>query len=152
MKRITIIVLALAIASGAVTALDAEAGIFSKKKSKRTEKPEWMKKPQRYENMPAMSFHSGVLQQDGWTGWKLGELKLQFAKDCQITTAGTDEGYLDAGRQAFVMGPQVGDTIVAWNVRVSATTLATTDGHQPHVQAKKSESNPNCGEIVRAPQ
>lgn len=152
MKRITIILLVLAFAAGAVAAPEAEAGLFKKDKSKRTDKPEWMKKPQRYEDMPAMSFHSGVLQQDGWTGWKLGELKLEFAKDCEITAAGSEEGFLDAGRQAFVMGPRVGDTIVAWNVRVSAAVLETAPTVHANVEAIESETNPNCGEIVRAPQ
>jgi hypothetical protein len=152
MKRITITLLVLAFVAGAVATPDAEAGLFKKDKSKRTEKPDWMKKPHRYDNAPRMSFHSGVLQQDGWTGWKLGELKLQLAKDCFITSDGVETGTLDAGRQAFVMGPRVGDTIVAWSVRVNQQWVPESNTYDSNVELKKSEANPNCGEITRGPQ
>ncbi len=152
MKRITISMLVLVFAAGLVAAPAADAGWFKKDKAKRTEKPDWMKKPQRYDQMPTMSFHAGTLQQDGWTGWKLGEVKLSFAKDCVITADGSDEGFLDAGRQAFVMGPRVGDTIVAWSVRVGQPPVPIQNTYDAAITVEKSTANPSCGQIVRAPQ
>lgn len=152
MKRFTITLLVLVFVTGVVAVPVTEAGLFKRNKSERTEKPDWMKKPHRYDDLPRMSFHSGILQQDGWTGWKLGELKLQLAKDCFITTNGVETGALDAGRTAFVMGPQIGDTIVAWSVRVDQQWHAESNTYDSNVELKKSETNPNCGEIKRGPQ
>ncbi len=152
MKRITVAMLALVFAAGLALAPVADAGWFKKDKPKRTEKPEWMKKARRYDNMPTMSFHTGVLEQDGWTGWKLGETKLQFSKDCLITAEGSEEGFLDAGRQAFVMGTKAGDTIVAWSVRVSRIEASVQNSYDSNIKVQKSEANPNCGEIESAPQ
>lgn len=152
MKRMTVISLVLALAFGAVAAPKADAGWFRKDKSNRTEKPEWMKKARRYNELPAMSFHSGVLQQDGRTGWKLGESKLQFAADCLVTLDGAEGASPEAGRRAVVMGPHVGDTIVAWTVRIAAPTTNADTKYDSNVEIRSSVSNPNCGEIVRAPQ
>ncbi len=152
MKRIMVTILASVITLGLVTATEAGAGWFKKSEAPRTEKPDWMKKPRRYENLPAMSFHSGVLQQEGWDGWKLGEVKLQLAQDCLITTAGAADGFLRAGRQATVMGPKVGDTIVAWSVRVTQESVPAPAVYDANLVLRKSEANPNCGEIVQAPQ
>ncbi len=150
MKRITVITLAMVFALGVVAAPSADAGWFNKKKSDRTEKPDWMKKPQRYDG-PTMSFHSGVLQQDGWTGWKLGETKIQFAKECLITSGGVAGGTLDAGRKAVVMGPRFGDTILAWSVRVEKPDFMMGRTPSSEVQLQYSETNSNCGEVISAP-
>ncbi len=150
MKRFTILMLVTVFALGVVAAPGADAGWFKKDKEKRTEKPEWMKKPQRYEG-PVMDFHSGVLQQDGWTGWKLGEVKIQFTKDCRISTDGAEEGYLDAGREAIVMGPQFGDTIMAWSVRVVKPDFGQERRNGPDTQLQYSDVNPACGEVIKAP-
>lgn len=153
MKRLTILTLALALAVGALAAPTAEAGLFKKSnKSKRTEKPEWMKQAQRYENTPGMSFASGVLQQDGWTGWKVDETKVRFAKDCDITTDGVEGGELTAGRQAIIMGPRIGDTIVAWSVRVMRPDFTVGGSVSSEIQKVPSDSSPDCGEYARAPQ
>ena len=152
MKRITVLLLALVMALGVVAAPEAGAGWFKKdKKPERTEKPDWMKKPQRYEG-PRMSFHSGVLQQDGPSGWKLGETSIQLTKDCLITVDGAEEGYLDAGRDAIVMGPKFGDTILAWSIRVTQPDYTSGRNQNGDVRLIVSETNPNCGEIVEAPQ
>ena len=151
MKTITILTLALVLTIGVVATPQADAGWFKKDKPERTEKPEWMKKPRRFDG-PVMSFHSGVLQQDGWTGWKLGETKIQFTKDCFITTDGAEEGYLDAGREAIVMGPKIGDTILAWSVRVLQPDFSMGPNRSSEVQLQPSEADSDCGEIIRAPQ
>ena len=151
MKRITILTLALVFTLGVTVAPTADAGWLKKDKAKRTEKPEWMKKPQRYDEVPTMSFHSGVLQQDGWTGWKVGETKIQFAKDCLITSDGAETGSLDAGRKAIVMGPKFGDTILAWSVRVIKPEFTVGRTTSAGVQLQYSETNPNCGEVIQSP-
>ncbi len=150
MKRITILMLALVVACGVLSAPNAGAGWFEKKKPQRTEKPEWMTQPQRYEG-PRMSFHSGILQQDGWTGWRLGETKIQFTKDCLITTEGASEGFLDAGREAIVMGPKFGDTILAWSVRVAQPEFMVGRNQSSEMRLETSETNPDCGKILEAP-
>ncbi len=150
MKRITILTLALAFTLGTVMAPEAGAGWLKKDGPKRTEKPEWMKKPQRYDG-PAMSFHSGILQQDGWSGWKLDEMKIQLAKDCLITTDGAEEGSLDAGRKAIVMGPRFGDTILAWSIRVTKPDFTIGRNVGSEVQLIYSDTNQDCGEIISAP-
>lgn len=150
MKRFTIMALVAALALGTLVAPGAEAGWFKKSKPKRTEKPEWMKEPQRYE-VPMMDFHSGVLQQDGTSGWKLGDLSIQFDKDCLITTDGAEEAYLAAGRGAIIMGPRVGDTILAWSVRVTRPDFEVSRTVSSDTQLKPSDTNPACGEVIRAP-
>ena len=150
MKRTAMTTLALAFLIGVIAAPEAGAGWFDKKPPKRTEKPEWMKKPQRYEG-PVMSFHSGVLQQDGWSGWKLGETKIQFSKECLITTDGAEEGFLDAGRNAIVMGPKFGDTILAWGVRVTRPDFTLGPSVNSEVQLKASDTSSDCGEVISAP-
>ena len=150
MKRITIFTLALAFMLGVVATPEANAAWFKKKQSKRTDKPEWMKKPQRYDG-PTMTFHSGMLQQDGWTGWKLGETKIQFAKECLITTDGVEGGALDAGREAIIMGPKFGNTILAWSVRVLKPSFMIGRTPNSEVQLEYSKTNPNCGEVIKAP-
>lgn len=153
MKRTALITFLLAFAIGAVVAPDASAGMFNKNKgkAKRTEKPEWMKQPRRFDNQPTMAFQTGVLQQDGWTGWTLGDLSLQFTKDCVVMEDGAESGNLTAGRTAVVMGPKFGDTILAWNIRVLKPSFAYPSGPGEGVQIEYSDTNPNCGEIISSP-
>ncbi len=153
MKRTTMILLLLTGLGGAV-APAATAGMFNRNKDKneRTEMPAWTQVPRRFDTMPTMSFHAGVLQQDGWSGWKLGELKLQLAPDCVIATDGVETGYLDAGRTAVVMGTRTGDTILAWSVSVKKPDYLVASAMDSNVQLKVSETNTHCGEVISAPQ
>ncbi len=152
MKRFTFLMLAAVFVIGATAAPQAGAGWFQKKeKPRRTEKPDWMKRPRRYEGTP-MAFHSGILQQDGRTGWKLGDTPIQFAPDCLIMTDGSDEGYLDSGRQAIIMGPMIGETIMAWNVRVVQPEFMQKAPDLKGIRLKPSSVNPKVGEMTRAPQ
>ncbi len=150
MKRITVILLALVVAVGAVVGPSATAGMFKKDKPKRTEKPEHMKKPRRFDDGPRMSFHAGELQQGFGNGWQLGDLTLQLAADCLITTNGDEVGALSAGRQAVVMGSRIGDTIVARSVQVRGRESSPLKNYGSDVQVTISETNPNCGKIVSA--
>ncbi|MCB1182626.1 hypothetical protein KDM41_04265 [bacterium] len=151
MKRFVGAGLALVLAIGVLGAPHAEAGLFSKKKPKRTEKPEWMKEPRRFEDTPRMSFVSGVLQQDGWTGWKVGELTLQFAENCRFNEGANQIRELDPGKEVLVMGPRIGSTIVAWSVRVKTPEYLVARNTNPEVRLKPSDANPDCGEIISSP-
>ncbi len=150
MKCTTTILLVLFIAAGTLAAPGADAGFFEKKKPERTEKPDWMTRPQRYENLPAMHFSSGILQQEGHTGWKLGDISIQLAKDCIIN--GDDSASLSAGSEAVVMGPRVGDTIVAWSIRMLKPSFDVGLTESYGVQLRPSTSNSNLGEMINAPQ
>jgi hypothetical protein len=88
-----------------------------------------------------MAFHKGELRAEGIGLWKIGELYLQLAPDCEMV--GADQ--LQTGRTALVMGPRVGDTIVAWRLemvkRAPQRTPRTLD-----TQIQWSESDPTVGE------
>ena len=152
MKRIIGTGLALALVVGVLGAPHAEAGLFNKKKPKRTEKPEWMKEARRFEDTPKMSFLAGTLQQDGWSGWKVGETTLQFAKDCRFTSGGVEVTDLDPGSEVLVMGPRIGSTILAWSVRVQKPDFMVGRNVSSEAQLVYSEANPDCGEVISAPQ
>jgi hypothetical protein len=151
MKRTIIAGLVLVLTAGVFAAPGVEAGLFKKSKSKRTEMPEWMQAPRRFDRAPTMAFVSGTLDQDGWTGWKIGETKLQFAEDCQISSEGAAISSLEAGTEVVVMGPRVGDTIVAWSVRVQKPDFSVGRKVDHETELIYSETNPNVGEIVKAP-
>ena len=118
MKRTTLIMLAIGVTVGLLAPLETEAGWFDKLtgsssggKSNQTETP-------RYDNYPSMGFHLGTLTRDGWTGWSLGELDIQFTPDCVIESNGDGAGVLVEGRQAIISGSRVDDTIVALRVTI----------------------------------
>jgi len=138
MKR-TLTILALLAVAALVTA-PAEAGLFKKNKQKAApEQP----KTWRYDRLPTMAFAKGVLRNEGQGQWKLGTLNLQFGADCEVTgESGLSD--LQPGREAVVMGPQVGNTIVAWRVTMKKhlPRQRSLDGA---VQIEWSESNPNVG-------
>jgi len=150
MKRFTILLLAVSFSLGVLVVPTANAGWRGKDKPQHTEKPEWMKRPQRYEGAP-MTFHSGLLQQDGITGWKLGENDIRFTPDCVITSEGAEKGYLATGREAIIMGSKIGTTIFAWSVRVMAPDFSSGNNSDRDIQLKPSTTNPACGEITKAP-
>ncbi len=151
MKKFAILGLALVFTCGVLAAPQAEAGWFNKKKPKRTEKPAWMKQAQRYDNVPEMSFLSGELKRDGWHGWKVGEVKIQFAKNCKIMLEGVEGASLDSGRSVMVMGPRVGDTIMAWNISMARPSFGYSSNYSPEVVLRQSNVSADCGEVIRAP-
>jgi len=151
MKRFATFGLALVISCGVLAAPHAEAGWFNKKKPNRTEKPEWMKTAQRFDNVPRMSFLAGELKQDGWHGWKVGEVKIQFTKDCKIMLDGEEGASLSSGRSVMVMGPRVGNTIMAWNISMAAPSFTTGRTYNSEVQLLQSAVSSDCGEVISAP-
>lgn len=145
MKRIIITILALVLVFGLAT---AEAGQKKKvvrkapPKGSRTEKTEEMKKPARFDRMPTMSYVTGRLQQEGLRGWRIGEYNLTLKEDCSIVDGGEDS-YLREGKKAIVMGSRIGNTIVAWSVRMVAEDFSSPT---PESGVRREPGkNPNVG-------
>jgi hypothetical protein len=127
----------------------ADAGWFKKDRHKnRTEKNEEEMKPCRFDNHPPMYFLKGMLSRSVHSGWKIDETPLYVAKDCTISMVGEEEGWLESGRDAVVMGARMGDGIVARSIVVyqpSYGSLGSGSSEEP----KESGPNPNVGKIVR---
>jgi len=143
MKRTTKILALIAVAA-LMAAPATEAGWFNK--DKRTERDDSMPKTWRFNRMPAMTFHMGELQRDGFVGWTVGDLAMQLGPDCKVTNeSGGDD--LREGRSAIVMGSRSGDTIVAWRVRVLKPEFANSGmGRDHRVNVVWSESDRTVGE------
>lgn len=142
MKRI-LTTLALCAAVALLVGPTAEAGPFSKDK-KKDARPA---KTWRYDRYPDMSFHQGVLRQEGRSGWKVGDLNLVLDEKCRIFGEGGDQ--LQAGRTVVVMGARVGNTIVAWTVQTQKATRSVPSLDKD-TQIEWSTSDPTVG-VGRAP-
>jgi len=142
MKR-TLTILALFAVAALLAGPAAQAGPFKKDKKKAAEPH----KTWRYDRYPDMSFHKGLLQHDGRSGWKLGELDLVLAEECVVFGAGGDR--LQPGRTAVVMGSRVGNTIVAWTVQTHKATTSSPSLDKD-TQIEWSTSDPSVG-VGRAP-
>ena len=139
MKRAILILAAVALVTSLV-AVDAEAGLFGKKKDKAEDK-----QIHRYDNFPSVSFSSGVLTRDVHTGWQLGDYNIQFVKGCQVDA---DEGVvaeLREGSTARVMGPRFGDTILAYRVYIQKPDYMNL-GNTSSSQVIWSDVDPTVGE------
>lgn len=136
MKR-TMTILAL-LAAVALAAGPAEAGPF--KRNKKKEAAPERAKTWRYDRLPTMAFHKGDLRAEGIGLWKIGELYLQLAPDCEMV--GGDQ--LQTGRTAIVMGPRVGGAIVAWRLEMVKDHPQRAP-RTPDTQIEWSESDPTVG-------
>lgn len=115
MKRIALYLLVAGTAGWLIVATGAQAGWFGQGK----DKDDGAGDPApRYDNYPTMSFHVGTLTRNGYSGWKLGDLDVQFRPDCEIGAHGEEAGGLSEGRQVIISGARVGDTILAIRVTV----------------------------------
>ena len=147
--KLTTICLGLALALTAMSVVEAQAGVFGKNKKKdRTEKSQEEKTPRRFENHPPMHFKGGTLSRDAHSGWKLGENPLFLAPDCVIAMEGSEEGYLEEGREAVVMGSMVGNTISAVSILVMKPSYQNL-GLGQSSELKEAGPNPNVGRIVK---
>ena len=139
MKRVFLILAAVALVTSLATA-DAEAGLFGKKRDKAKDQ-----QIHRYDNFPTVSFSSGVLTRDTYTGWQLGNFNIQFVKGCRVDA---DEGViaeLREGSTARVMGPRFGDTILAYRVHIQKPDYMN-QGNMNDSQVIWSEVDPSVGE------
>ena len=149
MKHLKLATICLGLALTAMAAADVEAGWFKKSNQKpRTEKTEEMQKPARFDHYPAMQFMGGVLTRDAHSGWKIGETQLYVAANCVITSEGSEEGWLEEGREAVVMGSKVGDAISAWSIQVSRPEFESRDFRQSG-NLKEPGANPNVGVLLK---
>lgn len=155
MKRITMAVLAFGLLATVAAPNAADAGLFSRDRNKRlssmrTDMPEEMKEPKRFDLLPRMSFHLGTLSRGG-AGWELGGVNLRLAKDCTIIEGGAMGGSLVEGNRAVVMGPRFGQTLIAWQVRV-IDDAGFRSSYEEGVTVESSGSDPSVGRIVSAPE
>lgn len=149
MKNFKLAMIGLGLALTVMVVTDAEAGRRNKtEKGARTEKTEEMKKPHRFDNLPTMDFLGGILTRDAHSGWKIGNTPLYLHGDCVITMDGTDEGWLEEGREAVVMGARMGEAISAWSIHVAQPQYKTI-GLSQSEELKEAGPNPNVGRIVK---
>ncbi len=149
MKNFKLAMIGLGLALTVMVVTDAEAGRRKKpEKGERTEKTEEMKKPQRFDNLPTMDFLGGTLTRDAHSGWKIGDTPLYLHGDCVITMDGAEEGWLEEGREAVVMGARMGGAISAWSIHVAQPQYKTM-GLSQSKELKKAGPNPNVGQILK---
>lgn len=149
MKNLKLATICLGFALFALVATEASAGLFAKtKKQDRTEKSEDDKTPRRFDKYPNMQFVGGTLSRDTHSGWKIGEVNLLVRGDCSITADGTDEGWLEEGSKAVVMGSRMGNTISAWSIVVSPPAYKSL-GLGNSREQKEPGANPSVGIILK---
>jgi len=149
MKHLKLAMICLSLALIAMVVTEAEAGRKNKPtKGARTEKTEEEMLPHRFDNLPTMSFMSGMLTRDAHSGWKVGETSLYLHSDCVITMDGAEKGMLKEGRKAIVMGSRIGGAVSAWAIHVSQPTFNAA-GFNRSEELKEAGPNPNVGIILK---
>lgn len=152
MKHLKVAMVCLGLALTVMVVNEAEAGRIKKPaKGARTEKTEEEMQPRRFDRLPSMQFMSGTLTRDPHSGWKIGETPLYLSSRCVITTQGSEEGMLEEGAKAVVMGSMVGGAISAWTVNVSQPDFHMKDFSQGG-GLKEAGENPNVGEFLQRPE
>jgi hypothetical protein len=148
MKHLKLATICLVLALTVMVVTDVEAGRIKKPpKGARTEKTEEMNRPAEFNNYPNMQFTSGVLSRDAIAGWKIGDIPLYVHKDCSIYLEGAEEGYLEEGREAIVMGSMIGDAINAMSIRIDNPSYQTNRTDDLESNREPGE-NPNCGRFT----
>lgn len=153
MNRNTALTLSLCLLLGVSMAPEAEAGRREDNKrlsSNRTEMPPEMKEAHRFDLLPSMQFHTGVLRRDGLSGWRVGDYELQMSRESLVTGPDGQSAVLQEGGRVLVMGPRFGDTFVGWNVQVLGWEQPSS-GLNTEVVKNPSDSSPDVGELVSAP-
>lgn len=154
MNRRFLTMTALCALGAVVLVTDAQAGRKQdnrKTRPERTEMPALYTQPRHFDRDPTMSFHRGVLRREGIVGWRIGDYVLQMGPNADVLGPDGEAAMLTEGRDALVMGPRHGNTFIGWSVRLldperpgTSTTMA--------VVKKPSDTTPEVGEIVDAPQ
>jgi len=150
MKHLKLAMICLGFAVAAMVVSEAEAGRIKKpQKGSRTDKTEEQTKPQRFDNYPTMDFVGGTLTQDAHVGWKIGNTPLYLKDGCVITMDGVEEqGWLEEGREAVVMGARFGEAISAWSIHISHPAYKTM-GMSQSQELKEPGPNPNVGKVLK---
>lgn len=141
MKRAIPVILILAVALVFAAAPGADAGFLDKWQKKETES----KKPHRYDTFPTMSFHKGVLSHGLGTSWELDGVALVVRSDCSITSDYGGDPQLLEGKEALVMGPMLGEAIMAYRVRILKPDYMY-EGVEKSGEFTPSEVDPTVGE------
>jgi len=148
MKHLKLAMICLSLTLTVMVVSEAEAGRFNKpSKGERTEKTEEEMIPRRFDNLPTMSFMSGILTRDAHSGWKIGETPLYLHGECVITMDGSDEGMLQEGAKAIVMGARMGGAVSAWAIHVSMPQYGMA-GFNKSAERKEVGPNSNVGMIL----
>ena len=140
MKRAIPAVLILALVLSTMAVPEAGAGWFNKGKDKDQES----KTTPRYDLYPSLSFHKGVLDRGMGQAWRLDDVNLQVRSDCVITSDFGGEAVLVEGREAIVMGSRIGDTIIAFRVRIVKPDRPN-DGVRKSSEVRPSDVDPTVG-------
>lgn len=150
MKHLKLAMVCLGFALIAMVASEAEAGKIKKPpKGSRTESTDEMIAPHRFDDFPTMDFVGGTLTNDPHTGWKIGNTSIFVKSGCVIVMDGIEEqGWLEAGREAIVMGARFGDSISAWSIHISQPTYKSM-GMSASKELKESGPNSNVGKILQ---
>ena len=142
-NRLNILVPVLILALIVTCGDNAVAGLFNRSKDKDTEKE---LKAWRFDRQPTMNFARGILSQDSYgSGWDLGEITVHVTKKCKVIGEDGEKTVLRAGREAVIMGPRVGNTIVAWQIRILEPNFMQPMGDSGIV-AKTCEADPTLSE------
>lgn len=150
MKHLKLAMSCLILAMTVMVVTEVEAGRIKKpKKGARTEKSEAMEQPAEFDKYPSMKFISGVLSRDMHSGWKIGDVSLVVHRDCTIYMEGAEEGWLEEGREAFVMGNMLGETISAISIRMTEPMFGLNEPN-PLQDIMEPGDNPDCGRLTGA--
>jgi len=105
-------VLALVVAASLVSVDSALA--WGKKKKKKQATQEKFQKAVNLHKYPDMVFKRGLLKQDVYGNWNLGDTPLAFGRNSRITSDDPDrkQGRLVEGREAVVVGHLTGGALV----------------------------------------
>ncbi len=139
MKKMTLITLALAVLVAISMTGEANAGWFD-----RDEKVEADSEPHRFELLPSMEFFRGTIRRDAYSGWLLDECSLQLMGNGTVTMEGSDEGHLQEGQSAVVMGVKFGSTLVAYRIKVMKPDYGYNSQKDSNVHVEPGP-NPNVG-------
>lgn len=150
MKHLNLVTICLILAMGIMVVNDAEAGKIKKPpKESRTEKTEEETLAHRFDDFPSMDFVGGTLTEDAHSGWKIGNTPLFVKEGCVITMDGVEEqGWLEEGREAIVMGARLGEAISAWSIHVAQPTYKSV-GRSQSQEHKEPGPNGNVGKITK---
>lgn len=148
MKRVIPLALIVAVTLGTLAVSDAQAGWLDKWKKK--DKKEETAQVHRFDLYPTMSFHKGTLSRGIGLSWELDNTNLLVRSDCEVVTELGGEAQLTEGREALVMGTRLGDTIVAYQVRLVKPDYMS-EGTPTETEVMPSDSDPTVGE-GRGPQ
>lgn len=141
------VIFVTAILAGLLLVSNADAGWFDKDEDKKDEA-----KAHRYDFFPSMSYHMGVLRRDTYSGWSLDDVTIQLMSGTKVLVDGQGPGNLREGSKAIIMGPKVGETIVAWRVRVLESDWNVTRDNTYDMDITWSDSDRTVGEGSPGPQ